>query len=148
MDCSTPGLPVHHQLPECTQTHVHWVGDAIQPSHPLLSPFPPAFNPSHYQGLFKWVSSCGVAGTKNTSVHSLMESAWGRWTGKGTGKSKRERWTDSPVPAAPSWGNTWWKYRVWAKGQEACEECADGKVKTGNHLSAQRRGWNQHLCVV
>ena len=41
MDCSTPGLPVHHQLPEFTQTHVHWVSDAIQPSHPLLSPFPP-----------------------------------------------------------------------------------------------------------
>ena len=44
MDCSTPGLPVHHQLPEFTQTHVHWVGEAIQPSHPLLSPSPPTFN--------------------------------------------------------------------------------------------------------
>ena len=44
MDCSTPGLPVHHQLPEFTQTHVHWVGDAIQPSHPLSSPSPPALN--------------------------------------------------------------------------------------------------------
>ena len=57
MDCSTPGLPVHHQLPEFTQTHGHWVGDAIQPSHPLWSPSPPAFNLSHHQGLFKWVSS-------------------------------------------------------------------------------------------
>ena len=57
MDCSTPGLPVHHQLPEFTQIHVHWVGDAIQPSHPLSSPSPPAFNLSQYQGLFKWVSS-------------------------------------------------------------------------------------------
>ena len=57
MDCSTPGLPVHHQLPEFTQTHVHWVGDAIQPSHPLLSPSPPAFNLSQHQGLFQWVSS-------------------------------------------------------------------------------------------
>ena len=54
---STPGLPVHHQLPESTQTHVHWVGDAIQPSHPLLSPSPPALNLSQHQGLFKWVSS-------------------------------------------------------------------------------------------
>ena len=44
MDCSTPGFPVHHQLPEFTQTHVHWVCDAIQPSHPLSSPSPPAFN--------------------------------------------------------------------------------------------------------
>ena len=57
MDCSTPGLPVHHQLPESTQTHVHWVGDAIQPSHPLSSPSPPALNLSQHQDLFKWVSS-------------------------------------------------------------------------------------------
>ena len=52
MDCSMPGLPVHHQLPELTQTHVHQVGDAIKPSHPLSSPSPPAFNISHHQGLF------------------------------------------------------------------------------------------------
>ena len=57
MNHSTPGLPVHHQLPESTQTHVHCVGDAIQPSHPLSSPSPPAFNLSQNQGLFKWVSS-------------------------------------------------------------------------------------------
>ena len=57
MDCSTPGLPVHHQLPESTQTHVHWVDDAIQPSHPLSSPSPPALNLSQHQGLFQWVSS-------------------------------------------------------------------------------------------
>ena len=48
---------IHHQLPEFTQTHVHWVGDAIQPSHPLSSPSPPAFNLSQHQGLFQWVSS-------------------------------------------------------------------------------------------
>ena len=57
MDCSTPGLPVQHQLPEFTQTHVHWVGDAIQPSHPLSSPSPPALNLAQHQGLFKRVSS-------------------------------------------------------------------------------------------
>ena len=57
MNCSMPGLPVHHQLPELAQTHVHWVGDAIQPSHPLSSPSPPTFNLSQYQGLFQWVSS-------------------------------------------------------------------------------------------
>ena len=50
MDCSTPSLPVHHQLPESTQTHVHWVSDAIQPSHPLLSPSPLAFDLSQHQG--------------------------------------------------------------------------------------------------
>ena len=57
MACSTPGLPVHHQLPEFTQTHVHWVGDAIQPSHPLSSPSLPPLNLYQHQGLFKWVSS-------------------------------------------------------------------------------------------
>ena len=57
MECSTPGLPVHHQLPEFIQTHVHWVGDAIQPSHPLWSLSRPSFNLSQHQGLFKWVSS-------------------------------------------------------------------------------------------
>ena len=57
MNRSTPGLPVHHQFLEFTQTHVHWVSDAIQPSHPLLSPSPPAPNPSQHQGLFQWVNS-------------------------------------------------------------------------------------------
>ena len=55
MNHSTPGLPVHHQLPEFTQTHVHWVSDDIQPSHPLLSPSPSAFNHCQHQGLFKRV---------------------------------------------------------------------------------------------
>ena len=57
MNCSTPGLPVHHQPPEFTQTHVHQVSDAIQPSHPLSSPSPPAPNPSQHQSLFQWVNS-------------------------------------------------------------------------------------------
>ena len=57
MDCSMQGLPVHHELPESTQTHVHWVSDAIQPSHPLSSPSPLAFNLSQHQGLLKWVST-------------------------------------------------------------------------------------------
>ena len=57
MDCSMPSFPVHHQLLELTQTHVHQVGDAIQPSHPLWSPSPTTFNLSQEQGLFKWVGS-------------------------------------------------------------------------------------------
>ena len=58
MNCSTPGLPVHHHLPEFTQTHVHRVSDAIQPSHPLLSPSPPAFNLSQHQGLSNESALC------------------------------------------------------------------------------------------
>ena len=57
MNRSTPGLPVHHQLPEFTETHVHWVSDANQPSHPLSSPSPLAPNPSQRQSLFQWVNS-------------------------------------------------------------------------------------------
>ena len=57
MDCSMPRFPVLHHLPELAQTHVHWVNDAIQPSHPLSSPSPPAFNLSQHQSLFQWVSS-------------------------------------------------------------------------------------------
>ena len=57
MNHSMPGLPVHHQLLDSTQTHVHWVGDAIQPSHPLSSPSPLAPNPSQHQGLFQWVNT-------------------------------------------------------------------------------------------
>ena len=57
MDYSMPSLPVHHQLPEFTQTHVHWVSDHIQPSLPLSAPSPPILNLSQYQGLFKWVTS-------------------------------------------------------------------------------------------
>ena len=57
MVCSTPGLPVHHQLLELAQTHVHQVGDAISPSRPLSPPSPPAFNLSQHQGLFQWVNS-------------------------------------------------------------------------------------------
>ena len=57
MECRMPGFPVHHQLPEFTQTYVHWIGDAIQPPHPLLSPSPPSLNLYQHQSLFKWVSS-------------------------------------------------------------------------------------------
>ena len=57
MNRSTPGLPVHHKLLEFSQTHAHWVGDAIQPSHALSSPSPPVPNPSQHQGLFQWVNS-------------------------------------------------------------------------------------------
>ena len=67
MDCSMLGLPAHHQLPELTQTHVHRVGDAIQPSHPLSSPSPPVSNLSQHQDLFKWVSS-------SHQVANLLES--------------------------------------------------------------------------
>ena len=76
MDYSMPGLPVHHQLQEFTQTHVHWVS-AIQPSHPLSSPSPPAFNLSQHQGLYKWVSSsCQV----DKILEFQLQHQFFRWT--------------------------------------------------------------------
>ena len=83
MDCSTWGFPFHHQLLEPTQAHVHWVGDAIQPSHPLLSPSPPAFNLSQHQGLFQWVSSLHQVGKASASVLPMNIRGWSPlgWTG-------------------------------------------------------------------
>ena len=68
MDCSTPGFPVLHQLPELAQTHAHRVGDAIQPSHSLLSPSPPAFNLSQHQGLFQGVRYSHQGASASASV--------------------------------------------------------------------------------
>ena len=70
VDCSTPGFPVHHQLPELAQTHVHRVSGAIQPSHPLSPPSPPAFNLSQHQGLFQWVGSRSSI-IKHPGIHNL-----------------------------------------------------------------------------
>ena len=89
MNSSTPGIPVHYQLPESTQTHVYRVGDVIQPSHPLSSPSPPALNPSWHQGLFKWVSSSHQVAkvleflSASTSVLPMNTQNWSPlgWTG-------------------------------------------------------------------
>ena len=87
MNRSTPGLPVHHQLPEFTQTHVHWVSDAIQPSHPLSSPSPPAPNPSQHQSLFQWVNSlhevAKVGVSASASFPPKKSQGWSpsEWTG-------------------------------------------------------------------
>ena len=95
MNCSTPGLPVHHQLLETTKTHVHWVIDAIQPSHPLSSPSPPAPNSSQHQGLFQWVNSshevANVLGVSaSASVLPMNTQGWSPsgWTGWITLQSK------------------------------------------------------------
>ena len=88
MDCNTSGFAFHHQHPELAQTHVHWVGDDIQPSHPLSSPSPPAFNLSQHQGLFQGVSSLHQVAkvlrvSVSTSVLPMNTQAWSplRWTG-------------------------------------------------------------------
>ena len=87
MNCSMPGLPVHHQLLESTQTHVHWVGDVIQPSHPLSSPYPPAPSPSQHQGLFQWINSAwggqSIGVSASASVFPVNTQDWSPlgWTG-------------------------------------------------------------------
>ena len=96
MNCSTPGLPVHHQLPEFTQTHAHQVGDAIQPSHPLSSPSPPAPNPSNHQGLFQSVNFShevakvlGVSASASVLPMNTQDLSPSEWTGWISLKSKR-----------------------------------------------------------
>ena len=102
MNHSTPGLPVHHQLPEFTQTHVHQVGDAIQLSHPLSSPSPPAPNPSQHQSLFQWVnSSHEVAKVRVSALASVLpkkSQGWSpsEWTGWNSLQSKTLK--SSPTP--------------------------------------------------
>ena len=78
---STPGLPVHHQLPEFTQTHVHRVSDASQPSHPPSSSSPPALNPSQHQGLFKWVSSLHQVAMTYLFIYYGCAGSWLHHTG-------------------------------------------------------------------
>ena len=85
MDCSTPGFPVHHQFPELAQTHVHWVGDAIQPSHPLLPPYPPAFNLSQHQGLAPFIpggQNIGVSASASVlpmNIQGWFPFGWTSW---------------------------------------------------------------------
>ena len=87
MNRSTPVLPAHHQHPEFTRTHVHRVGDAIQPSHPLWSPSPPAPNPSQHQGIFQWVNSTwggqSIGVSASASVFPMNTQDWSPlgWTG-------------------------------------------------------------------
>ena len=104
MNCSTPDLPVHHHLLEFTQTHVHWVGDAIQPSHPLSSCSPPALNLSQHQRLFKWVSSLHQV-TK--VLEFQLEHQFFQWTPRtdilwdglvGSPCSPRDSQESSPAP--------------------------------------------------
>ena len=87
MNRSTPGLPIHHQLQEFIQTHIHWFGDAIQPSYPLLSPSHPAPNPSQHKNLFQWVNSAwggqSTGVSASTSVLPINTQDWSPlgWTG-------------------------------------------------------------------
>ena len=101
MDCSTPGLPVHHQLPKFTQTHVHWVGDAIQPSCPLSSPSPPAFNLFQHQCPFlisQFFASGGQSIGASASASVLLMNTQD-WSPLGyTGWISRDSQESSPTP--------------------------------------------------
>ena len=104
MNRSTPGLRVHHQLPELTQTHAQWVGDAIQPSHPLSSPSPPAPSPSQHQGLFQWVNSSHEVAKVLEFQLQHQSFQWTPWTYLlqdglvGSPCSPRDPQESSPIP--------------------------------------------------
>ena len=110
MNCSTPGLPVHHQLPEFTQTHVHRVSDAIQPSHPLLSPSP-APNPSQHQSLFQWVT----LRMRSPKVHHVKcQAGWSTAGIKISGRNiSNLRYADDNTLMAESEEEkaSWWKWK-------------------------------------
>ena len=107
MDCSTWGLPVHHQLPDVTQTHVHWVSDAIQPSHPLSSPSPPAFNRSQHQDLFKWVSYshqvAKVLKHTGTKTRPKVAGGWKNWFDYKRVQQNCQRWWECFISALLCW---------------------------------------------
>ena len=104
MDCSMPGLLVHYQLPEFTQSHVHWVSDAIQPSHPLLSPSTPTFTLSQHQGLSKWVTLLSIRWPKYQSFSFNISPSkdtqdWSPFNGLiGSPCSPRDSQESSPTP--------------------------------------------------
>ena len=116
MDCSTPGFPVHHQLPELAKTQVHWVGDAIQPSHPLSSPSPPAFNLFQHQGLFHWVSSShqvarniGVSASASVlpmNIQDWFPSGWTGWIWTEL-LAITKMWKQLKCPSADNWLKKW-----------------------------------------
>ena len=100
MNHSTPGLPVHDQLPDSSQTHVHWVGDAIQPSHLLSSPFPTALNISQHQGLFKWVSTSHQV-AKVLEFHLQHQSSqWTPRTFLALPQSSQIQWNQNPYSSS------------------------------------------------
>ena len=112
MNHSTPGLPIRYHLPEFTQTHVHWVCDAIQPSHPLSSPSPPTPNPSQHQSLFQ--SQLFAWGGQSTGVPALASfeelTHWKRvwcWEGLGVGGEGDDRGWDSWMASRTQWTWVW-----------------------------------------
>ena len=135
MDCSTPGLPVHHQLPESTQTHVHLVGDAIQPSH-TLSPPSPALNLSEHQGLFRWVSSShqvakvlGVSASRSVLPMNTQDWSPLGWTGWVSLQSKglSRVFSNTTVQKHQFFQFTfkkslWLQCGEWTQGQRAVED--------------------------
>ena len=156
-DCSTPGLPVHHQLPELTQTHVHWVSYAIQLSHPLSSPSPPTFNLSQHQGLFKWalhcttslILSCLLSFKSMPALQSTKHSSKGKHLGYTTvpgnwlnsylkvtdilycaspGTSRRKSSQGGPSLTTPSTANS---MEVQFKGHLGCNDVAS--LSTESH---------------
>ena len=113
MNCSTPGFPVHHQFLELTQTHVYRVSDAIQPSPPLLSPSPPAFNLSQHQGLFQWINSSHhvIKVIRASASASVLPMNIQDWFPLGLTK-RQEVNVEQDVEKSESFMHSWWKCKL------------------------------------
>ena len=144
MDHSTSGLPVHHQLPESAQTHIHWVGDAIQPSHPLLSPSPPAFNLSLHQGLFFLFFKCSFVYLIYLSALGLSCGMWDLvpWPGIELGRPALGAWSLShwTTREAPSSG-TFQMTQLFTSGGQSIGVSASTSVLSMNTQDRSPLWW-------
>ena len=154
MGCSMPGLPVHNQLPELAQTHVHQVSDAIQPSHPLSSPSPPAFNLSQHQGLFRWVSSSHQVDEKCKSKAQWdITSHWSEWpsskslqtvnAGEGVEKMEHSCTVDGNVNWCSHYGR--WLEVPLKTGNKSIIWPSN---PTPRHISLGNQNWTRHMYPI
>ena len=146
MDYSTPGFPVHHQFPGLTQTHIHWVSDAIQPSHPLLSRSPPAFNLSQHQGLFRWVSSSHQVAKVLDSINvGKAKDNWWWWClwvgGEGGRVDLKELCILMKVTREISLWNRLVEY--WIQGR-----CLYPRMHICHLCKVGEQVWERHPCMI
>ena len=143
--CSKPGFPVFHHLPEFAHTHIHWVDDAIQPSHPLSLPSPPAFNLSQHQGLFQWVGSSQQVAKLGGTIEDLPGS--GRSPGDGNGNRLQYSCPENPM------GRGAWQVTVHgvAKSQTWLNDLACTPLLISSCLNLpfgiQGRSWQLESCL-
>ena len=148
MDCIVPGFPVLHYLLEFAQTRVHWVSDAIQPSHLLSSPSPPAFNLSQHQGLFQWVSSLHQVTKVLELTHWKRPWFWERVKEGGEGNGRGwDGWMASPTRWTWVWVNSNMSLSWWSTGRPGVLQFM-GSQRIGHDLATKLNWTEQHRAFL